>query len=81
MPPRKTVTEPAEGVRRSARVKDMPKPAVAPKPRAKKGEGKGRKRKADEVEKGEDDVEDTASKKVSRYQLIVLLRDLVDPWH
>lgn len=64
MPPKKTPVEPAEGVRRSARVKDMPKPLAAPKPRAKKGEGKGKKRKADEVAKDDVDAEDPLSKKV-----------------
>jgi hypothetical protein len=67
MPPRKAPADPVEGVRRSARVKDLPKP-VAAKPRAKKGEGaKGKKRKTDAVEKGDADVEEPTTKKVLFY--------------
>lgn len=66
MAPRKAA-DGAEGVRRSSRIADLPKPAATavPKPRAKKGEAtKGKKRKSEAVEKGDDEGEKPASKKV-----------------
>jgi len=69
MAPRKAAA--SDGVRRSSRIADLPKPAVAPKPRAKTGEvTKGKKRKSDAVEKGDDEGEKPASKKVMIFLLI-----------
>jgi hypothetical protein len=75
MAPRKAAAsaDAAEGVRRSSRIADLPKPAAltAPKPRTKKGEAtKGKKRKADAVEKDDDEAEEKpASKKVIPHPL------------